>query len=114
MWRGKTTCIRGFLKALHELNLDYSVVVSATQVEALCELKRALIDDDEIPEDKIGLIHSKQYHPDKIGQEGYASICSNSEEEVQNMPFILVTHNKIKHQKTCLGSYYYYREKKGI
>jgi hypothetical protein len=109
---GKTTCIRGFLKALHELNLYYSVVVSATQVEALCELKKALISDDKIPIVKIGLIHSKQYHSDKKGEVGYASLPSNTEEEVQSMPVVLVTHNKIKHQNTCLDSYYYYHGEK--
>lgn len=108
---GKTTCIRGFLFALDGLNLNYSVVVSATQIEALCELKRSLIEDG-IPEEKIGLVHSKQFHPDKIGYDGYASLPSNTEEEIENAPFVLVTHNKIKHQKTCIESYYYYQGKK--
>lgn len=108
---GKTTCIRGFLFALDRLNLNYSIVISATQIEALCELKRSLIDDG-IPEEKIGLIHSKLFHPKKIGHEGYASLPSNTEEEIEKAPFVLVTHNKIKHQKTWLGSYYYYQDKK--
>ena len=95
---GKSTCIRGFLRAIHELNLDYSVVVSATQVEALCELKTALM-SDEIPIDKIGLIHSKQA----------ASIPSDTQEQASNKQFVLVTHNKIKHQKTDLESYFYYK-----
>jgi hypothetical protein len=58
----------------------------------------------------IGLLHSKPYDPDKIGQEGYASLPSDSKEEIENRPFVLVTHNKIKHPKTWLGSYYHYQE----
>jgi hypothetical protein len=107
---GKTTCIRGLLYALYYLKIPKSIVIAATQVESLCELKRNLIEVDGIPESMIGLLHSKQYDPDKIGQEGYASLPSDSEEEIENRPFVLVTHSKIKHQKTRLGSYYYYQE----
>ncbi|MBA4260221.1 MAG: hypothetical protein C0446_13735 [Chitinophaga sp.] len=98
---GKSTCIRGFLRALHELNIDYGVVVSATQVEALCELKTALLYDN-IPIDKIGLIHSKLS----------ASIPSDTKEQAGNKQFVLVTHNKMKHQKTDITSYFFYKENK--
>jgi hypothetical protein len=107
---GKTSSILGILYALHQLGITKSIVVAATQIEALCELKRSLVASG-IPEEMIGLLHSKQFHPDKIGTEGYASLRSNTEEEIANRPFVLVTHNKVKHPKTWLGGYYYYQEK---
>ena len=74
--------------------------MSATQVEALCELKRALIEDN-IPTNKVGLLHSKSE----------ASIPSDTEEQVNTRPFVLVTHNKIKHARTQLDSYFFYNDK---
>lgn len=96
---GKTTCIRGLIKALHDLNLDYGIVISANQVEALCELKLALLRDG-VPQNKIGLIHSKEN----------ASIASDEKNEASNKQFVLVTHNRIK-QNNKLDSYFYYNEK---
>lgn len=108
---GKTTCIRGLLIAITKLDLNYSVVVSASQIKALCDLKIDLISDG-IPESKIGLIHSKQYDPEKINMDGYAQLPSNTNEEIQVMPFVLVSHCKIKHPKTCLESYNTYQDRK--
>lgn len=108
---GKTTCVRGLLFAIHNLGLDYSIVISAGQVEALCNLKMDLINDG-IPEELIGLLHSKQYNPDKAPDEAYASLPSNTEIEIENRPFVLVTHNKIKHPKTWIGTYLSYKDKR--
>jgi len=113
---GKSTCIRGLLIAITQLKLNYSVVVSASQIKALCDLKLDLIDDG-IPESMIGLIHSKQYDPKRINEDGsikdgYAHLPSNEDEEIINRPFVLVSHCKIKHPKTCVESYNSYQGRK--
>ena len=77
---GKTLSVIAFCQALRLLQLRgtrpdmdrVSVLVSASKVEALCQLKRDLLKAG-VPEDWIGLYHSYQYHPDKIGEDGYAS-----------------------------------------
>lgn len=107
---GKTTCIRGLLLAIYHLGLDHSIVISAGQIEALCSLKKDLLSDG-VPEEKIGLLHSKQYSPEKEPNEVYASLPSNTKDEIEERPFVLVTHNKIKHNKTWINSYYTYQEK---
>lgn len=108
---GKTTCVRGLIFAIHNLGLNYSVVISAGQVEALCNLKKDLIDDG-IPEELIGLLHSKHYNPEKEPDESHASLPSNTEDQIENRPFVLVTHNKIKHHNTWIESYYGYKDKR--
>ena len=42
-----------------------SVAVAASKVEALCEMKRSLLEIG-VPESKIGLIHSKRYDLAKV------------------------------------------------
>ena len=59
---GKTQSIVAWLSAANEIGLldDISVAVSASKIEALCELKRDLIENG-IPKHMIGLIHSYKY-----------------------------------------------------
>jgi hypothetical protein len=95
---GKTQSIIAWVTALNHLEHDHiAVSVSASKVEALCELKRNLIDHG-VPEGKIGLVHSYNYDPtttDKHGQllPGYASLPSTGNSDRQIM---LVTHNRVK------------------
>lgn len=94
---GKSTCIRGLLMALHELDLDYSVVISAGYVKALCDLRQSLIDDG-IPLYKIGLIHSQDS----------ADILSDDHHEASNRQFVLVTHSRIKTANGTIPEYFFY------
>lgn len=91
---GKTQAIVAWASALHELGYEgVSLAVSASQVEALCQLKRDLIDNG-VPEEKIGLLHSYKYDTRMIGESGYASEPSTSDK--YDRQIMLVTHARIK------------------
>ncbi len=63
---GKTKSIEAWIATVNDAGLDHvSVAVAASKVEALCEMKRSLL-DLEVPATKIGLIHSKRYDPGKV------------------------------------------------
>jgi hypothetical protein len=100
---GKTQSIVAWIARLNELGKDHiGVAVGQYKVEALCSLKRDLMDAG-VPEDRIGLIHSYQYDEEKAkafleeGEElppGYASLpCTDHHTERQ---FLLVTHNRVR------------------
>lgn len=95
---GKTQGIIAWITALHKLGLDnISVSVSASKVEALCSLKRALMEHG-VPEDKIGLLHSYQHDPKAdnssvITKSGFATLPSTGESDRQIM---LVTHQRLR------------------
>ncbi len=94
---GKTTAIRGFCKAINELDRAYKIVVCAGKIEALCELKRDLIADD-VPEAKISLLHSYQHDPKFISQnpeQGTASEPSNSDDLNELRQIVLLSHAKL-------------------
>jgi hypothetical protein len=81
---GKTSAIIAWITALHRLGIDHvSVAVSASKVEALCSIKRALIEHG-VPESVVGLKHSKG---DK------ASLPSTADSDRQ---FMLVTHQRVR------------------
>ncbi len=57
---GKTKSIEPWIATVNDAGLDHvSVAVAASKVEALCEMKRSLLDLG-VPATKIGLIHSKR------------------------------------------------------
>ena len=60
---GKSQSIAATITALHVLGLDHAVTVAASRVESLCELIRDLRNMGKVPEEKIGLLHSKLYRP---------------------------------------------------
>lgn len=110
---GKTSAIIAWLSRLTELGLDdISVAVSASKVEALCELKRDLIKAG-VPPKKIGLIHSKKYDPNRAAAvrrnepnlDNYASEPS----EPQDRQIMLVTHQRVR--GCSLDSFYRYKGK---
>ena len=111
---GKTLSVIAFCQALRFLQLrgtrpdmdGVSVLVSASKVEALCELKRELL-KAEVPQNWIGLYHSYQYHPDKIGEDGYASEPDTG--DYQNKRILLCTHNRVRGGKTEETAYYSYK-----
>lgn len=95
---GKTSAIIAWCSSLHSLRMEemYSVAVSASKVEALCQLKRDLIVAG-IPETSIGLLHSYRHRPSQTLEtmlpEGYASEPST---EGADRPIMLVTHNRVR------------------
>lgn len=98
---GKTLSIVAWLSTLIELgHSNISVAVSASKVEALCELKRDLIKAG-IPGDTIALIHSYKHdlskvHPDGTLHDGYASEpCDNADRQI-----VLVTHQRIRNSSS--------------
>lgn len=81
---GKTSAIIAWLTALHRIGADHvAVAVSASKVEALCSIKRALLANG-IPEELIGLKHS-------LGVA--ASLPSTGDEDRR---FMLVTHQRVR------------------
>jgi hypothetical protein len=64
---GKTQSLIAWCQAVYELQTGHSVVIAASKVEELCDIKRKLIEKG-IPETSIGLIHSKEYDP-KVADE---------------------------------------------
>src|SRR5579862_4393537 len=99
---GKTEAAKAWCWALWKLRKPYSVAISASKVEALCELKRGLIELG-VPENAIGLIHSYTFDPKIVAEcrdtgaqvpNGYASLpCTDDNESRQ---ILLLTHNKLR------------------
>jgi len=95
---GKTTAVRGFIKAINELGRNYKIVVCAEKIEALCELKRDLIDEDGVPRNKISLLHSYEHDSDfniESPKGGTASEPSDSDELDDLRQFVLLSHSKL-------------------
>lgn len=102
---GKTQSVVALCAALHTLGSGRSVAISASKVEALCELKRHMIDHG-IPEESIGLTHCYKHDAEKAGKvDGFASLpCTKDNDKRQ---FHLVTHQRIR-GRTPLANYYTY------
>lgn len=82
---GKTQSIVAWIATVHEMGLEHiSVAVCQSQVEALCTLKRELMEAG-VPEEKIGLLHS-------YGKHG-ASLPSTEDNDTR--PYLLCTHARV-------------------
>jgi hypothetical protein len=101
----KTEAAKAWCWALWKLRKSYSVAISASKVEALCEIKRGLMDLG-VPEAAIGLSHSYTYDAEtvaryqKAGEQlpnGLASLPKTTDNELR--PIVLLTHNKIRGQR---------------
>jgi hypothetical protein len=100
---GKTLSIVAWIASLYELGIEHiSSAVCANKVEALCDLKRALIEWG-VPEEKVGLLHSYSFNPEtsrKFLEEGeplpvgYASLPSTQDNEQKQ--FLLCTHERVR------------------
>lgn len=97
---GKTSAIVAWCAQLIEAQATHiSVAISASKVEALCELKRELIENG-VPKEKIGLLHNKIYSPAKVeavingapDADSYASEPSEGEDR----QIMLVTHQRVR------------------
>jgi hypothetical protein len=112
---GRTQSVIAWCQAVHELQTGHSVVIAASKVEELCELKRKLVEKG-VPGESVGLIHSKHYDPElaeewrqtrdprvlkpTIGrsQREYASLPKTTNNEKR--PFLLVTHSRVQSRHT--------------
>ncbi len=103
---GKTASIIAWVSAINDLGYDQiSLAVCASQVEALCDLKRGLIRSG-VPESKIGLWHTYSYnqqwaHDYIEGRrqdlpKGHASEPPTDPAERQSKQILLVTHSRVR------------------
>jgi len=94
---GKTRAIIEWATAVHKTpELPYTVAIAASRIEALCTLKRDMIDNG-IPEDKIGLLHDDRN----------ASLRATADND--DRPFMLCTHQRIRSKKDNLSLYNLYK-----
>ncbi len=96
---GKTQGVVAFCAAIHELHNKLSVAVSASQVEALCQLKRDMMSNG-VPEAQIGLIHS-------YGDAASLPPTAGNDQR----QFQLVSHQRVKGGRTKLEEYAVYKGK---
>ncbi len=102
---GKTQSIIAWITAMFHLGdcEGISLGICASQVEALCDIKRALIQNG-VPENSIGLWHSYPYDPDRAekclrsGRQDLEKGCASlpSTQDHQSKQILLVTHNRLK------------------
>lgn len=93
---GKTRAIIEWSTAVHKLNLPYTLAVSASRIEALCTLKREMMENG-IPEEKIGLLHD----------DAKASMKATADND--DRPFMLITHQRIRSKASNLHQYNNYQ-----
>lgn len=110
---GKTSAIVAWCAALAKLGMDHvSVAVSASKVEALCQLKRDLVTQGVSP-DRIGLIHSKKFDLVKrdavLRADGSADDHASEPSEGADRQIMLVTHQRVR--GCSLDSFNLYRGK---
>lgn len=99
---GKTESIAALAAAAHELREPVSILVSQNTIEALCKLKRRMIELG-VPSESIGLVHSKPYDPEHVADamnpetpvSTYASEPS-IEDDPRGYPILLLSHQMLK------------------
>lgn len=84
---GKTLSAKAWIAAVVHLRKPYSVALAANEVEALCQIKRDLVDSFDVPEDKIGLIHT-------LGDR--ASEPATPVDDLDSKQIVLVSHNMVR------------------
>jgi hypothetical protein len=109
--RGKTTSIRTFITETYRLNIvDCPIIVAASKVSQLVELKRDLISDG-VPEGDIGLYHSYRHDPvvaervrrGEIPRPDNFADEPSSIRHPANFRVVLLTHSRVKSGKGELG-----------
>jgi len=88
---GKSLSAVAWLAAVHRMGLDIGVVIAASQVESLASLIRDL-KTLGVPDEKIGLIHSKRYSPEPQDDRFASMEATEGNEDRQ---FLFVTHSRI-------------------
>lgn len=85
---GKTTTVKAFIWALHELNINNVGVVVATElVDSMGTIRTELIEMG-VPVDKIGVLHSKQD----------TDVPSIPNDQIDQYQFLLTTHARYKNR----------------
>lgn len=104
---GKTLSALSWIAAVYETGKTWSVAYAASEVEALCGVKRQLVADFGVPSDKIGLLHSYTYDPDKAadGIPGYASEPATPDDQLHTKQFLLVSHQLVNTGTRALARY---------
>jgi len=96
---GKTTAIRGFAYAVNSLNLRGRIIICCEKVKAICDLRKALIEEEGIPEGNICLIHSYKYDAEYYNRgvpaPQTAPFESDKEINEERHQFVLITHSKL-------------------
>jgi hypothetical protein len=96
---GKTTAIRGFAYAVNSLNLKGRIIICCEKVKAICDLRKALIDEEKIPEGNTRLIHSykfdAEYYDRDVPAPQTAPFESDKEINEERHQFVLITHSKL-------------------
>jgi len=99
---GKTRAIVEWSAAVSKLGLPYSLVVSASRIEALCTLKRDMVKAG-VPEEKIGLVYTATAKKDKYSEP--------STDNNQDRQFLLCSHQLIRARECNLSLYNTYQGK---
>jgi hypothetical protein len=97
----------------HDIDAHFSIAVAANKIEALCEIKRDLVEAG-VPGELIGLRHSYQHNRAKAERfleghlselpDGYASEpCT---EDAFSKPILLCSHSLIHNRKGSLESFF--------
>lgn len=104
---GKTLMAKSWIAAVHETGKPYSVTYAASEVEALCQMKRDLVSEFGVPAETIGLLHSYAHDPDKAANRvpGYASEPVTPDSELHSKQFLLCTHSLVQAGKAALARY---------
>jgi len=97
---GKTSGITNWTAAVHAQGLPYSLLVSASRIEALCSLKRTMVAAG-IPEQKIGLIYAE---PSKDTKYSEPRTLDNEQRQ-----FLLCSHQLIRSRESNLDIYNNYQ-----
>lgn len=101
---GKTQSIVAWASAVHHLGFNLAATIAASHVEALCKIARDLREQG-VPAEQVGVIHSKEYCPDKAAaflRTGDYSILGDrhaSEPTAANPEdcrFLLVSHQRVR------------------
>lgn len=108
---GKTESVIALCTSLNRLGMNYGVAIAASQVEALCEVKRRLVENG-VPEERIGLAHSYKHSSDGASGHGYASLPSTPDNRERQ--FLLLTHNRIRGPKELEELSYYGPDKRRL
>jgi hypothetical protein len=97
---GKTQGVVALIAAAYELGLGLTFAVATSQIEALCSIKRDLIDAG-VPAEDVGLMHGYKWRQERehCGPgTGFASEPATP--ETGEYPILLLSHAKIQHGHT--------------
>lgn len=98
---GKTTAVKGFIKAICDLNLPISLLIAAENIAQLNELKEELVEYIGVPSSKVGILHSS---PSK-----WKNIKSIKVEAIDHCQFLLVAHKRMMNDYAHESPQFFYK-----